>query len=284
MYRIVNVEPNSIEHMEFRKGKIGSSIAADIMGVGYNTPLQRWNMEIFGNNTPPNPAMLRGTALEPVARKKVCDLLGIDYRPVVIENVENPILIASLDGFCEVDGFTHILEIKCPNAERHALAVQGKVPEIYYPQLQHIMLVSGVDFMIYASFNGEDVEIVRVEKDEKYCEKLLAEEMAFYKLIVDLKEPKPTEKDWAEIKDPVALEKAQRYIELSKSLKEAEKELDDLESDLKGFFSHPRNRVGDLSASKIVRQGAIDYKAIPELSSVNLEPYRKAPVSFWKFS
>ena len=284
MFKIINVTPGSKEHMDYRKGKIGSSIAPDIMGVGYNTPLQRWNMELFGNETKVNSAMERGARLEPVVRDLVNERLGLSYQPVVVESLTDPMLIASLDGYYFENGEHYLLEIKCPNAERHALAVEGKVPEIYVPQLQHIMMVTGVNMMVYASYNGEDLAIVHVERDDDYIRKLYAAEMAFYKSMIDLKEPKPTDRDWAEINDPVALEKASRYLELSTSIKEAKEELEALESDLQGFFSHPRNRVGELSASKIVRAGSIDYKSIPELRSVDLEEYRKPPISYWRFS
>jgi hypothetical protein len=33
---------------------------------------------------------------------------------------------------------------------------------------------------------------------------------------------------------------------------------------------------------KIIRRGSIEYTKVPELQSLNLEPYRKPDVSYWK--
>lgn len=69
------------------------------------------------------------------------------------------------------------LEIKCPKPATHVeYLLAGKVPTKYLPQIQGCMLVTGAkwwDFMSYCP--GIKPLIVRVERDEKYIEKLKAE-------------------------------------------------------------------------------------------------------------
>src|SRR5579863_7617446 len=103
-FRIVDVVPNSPEHFAFRRGKIGASMAPDIMGIGFNTPLQLWEKMIFDREEEGSSAMKRGVRLEPVARDWINARTGKNYGMAVIQSTENPALIASLDGYYEENG------------------------------------------------------------------------------------------------------------------------------------------------------------------------------------
>src|SRR5690606_33139316 len=71
--------------------------------------------------------------------------------------------MASFDGINEIDRC--VLEIKLANKADHSMALQGKIPEKYYPQVQWQLFVSGYDVGYYASYHQatDDLVIVEVE-------------------------------------------------------------------------------------------------------------------------
>lgn len=287
MYRIVDIAQNTPEWEEFRKGKIGSSVAAVIMKESpWETPLSLWEKCVFDKRTPTNRAMQRGKDLEPIARAWINRIWGVNYQATVLQSVEVPDLIASLDGFYELDGKPHILEIKCPGAADHAEAMAGRIPAHYMPQLQHQMNIANVDKMFYLSFVGDDEDnvILLAQRNKEYCKALVREEMAFLQRIVDLVPPEPQENDWVRVEEEELVAKGNRLAELKLLRKEIEAEENSLEIELKGELEHARCKVGNLKAEKVVRKGNIDYSKIDVLKEIDLEPFRKSAISYWRFS
>lgn len=283
-YRIINIEPNSPEHFEFRKGKIGASMAASIIGCGFLTRLELWEEIVFDKKRPPSGAMRRGIELEPKAREWINDQTGLIYKPIIIQSIEHPWRIASLDGFVEVDGHTKIVEIKCAGKLDHEFAQKNGVPIHYVPQCQHIMDVAGIDSMLYLSFDGEKGVALAVEKDEIFCKKLFKEEEKFYQRIMGFNPPEPSQEDWIRVDDEKKTTKAERWRELDLLKDEIQAEMDQIERELTDELPHPRCLIGSLKAMKITPKGKIDYKKIESLSSMDLEPYRKKGVPYWKIS
>lgn len=284
-FKFVNLEQQSPEWKEFRRYKIGSSDAAAIMNQSpFETPFQLWERHIFKLEKESSPAMKRGIELEPKARQWVNDLLRFNYQPAVIQSIEYPDLIASLDGYCFMDGMHQILEIKCPNQKDHEEALSRKVPAHYWPQLQHQMMVAGVDSMLYVSYDGNDGIAFSVSRDYDYCEKLLSSEMAFLACLTNFEPPAYIDRDWIEINDPSLNVIASRLKEVNEELESLLSEKESLESQLKSCISHPRTKIGDIKAQKIDRAGNIDYSKIEILKTIDLEQYRKPMVSYWRFS
>lgn len=189
--RIVDVQQNTPEWLEFRKGKIGASDAASILGISpWETKQQCWERIVFGTSRKPNKAMIRGSKLEGKALHWLNKKTGREYRPVVLQSLAHEEFIASLDGFwVDNSGKVHIAEIKCPGMQSHLSAIFGTIPEIYKPQLNHQMDLAGVDEMIYVSFDGDDGVILSCTRDGYYCVNLLAEELNFLASTLDFKTP-----------------------------------------------------------------------------------------------
>lgn len=278
-FTIVDIEPNTPEHFEFRKGKIGASHAPSIMGCGFQTAAALWEEVVFNKERPRNAAMARGIELEPKARDWINKRVSVDYRPVIAQNKAYPWRIASLDGFSETKGLIEIIEIKCPGKEDHATALRGEVPKHYKPQLQHQMDVMGVDQMLYISFDGEDGCVILVQKDEAYCKKLLEAEIEFYNRILDHRRP---EDDWVQINNEDCLKLANRRIKCHNLIKKLESKLEAFDEELTKNLPGERNMIGDLKIWKEKRPGAIDYKKLESEHQINLASYRKADVSYWK--
>jgi putative phage-type endonuclease len=282
-FKIIDLVQGSEEWHAFRRGKLGSSDAASIMGVSpWETPLQAWERISFDLKRPQTSAMKRGSDLEETARKWLNERLNANYQPAVIQSIDFPELIASLDGYQEVEGEAGIIEIKCAGEKDHLEAINGEVPAHYLPQIQHQLMVSGLDAMYYVSFDGKDGVIVPVKRDQKYIDKLFCEEMAFIQRLADFKPPEPIDRDWVEIND------YEREIKLSrlKTMRSVRLGLDNEEKKLKkeilDGLEHPRCKVGDAKIQKITKLGLIEYGKIEALQGMDLEPYRKPPTEYWE--
>jgi len=259
----------------WRKKGLGSSDAPVIMGVSpWKTPLQLWEEKIgIGKPFQGNFATQRGTDMEPKARAAFELEIGDEFPPVVAEHINYPFIRASLDGFNV--GLDTILEIKCPGKDDHATAKAGKVPEKYWPQLQHQLLVTGAKCLFYYSYDGESGATVIVQPDLQYIENLLRQEIAFWDLVQNKIAPEMTDKDAATIDDTESLNLSEQYIKLEIAIKELCKQQDDFKKTLVDKCDHARTKIGKLTITRSVRTGSVDYASIPELKNVDTEKYRK---------
>ena len=96
----IKIKQRTPEWFERKKGKIGSSDIATIMGINpWKSSLELYE-EIKGLRLPKdaNDAMQRGIDLEEEALIEVIQKLQIPFSPTCFESDANPRLIASLDG------------------------------------------------------------------------------------------------------------------------------------------------------------------------------------------
>jgi putative phage-type endonuclease len=270
------------EWLEVRRDKVGSSDAPCIMGVGFKTPYQLWLEKLSPTKRSPTQAMQRGIDLEDKARECFEKMTGLFVLPQVVFHPDYEWMMASLDGMTiEQDA---IVEIKCPGKEDHATAIQGKVPDKYYPQLQHQIEVCGLDMSYYFSFDGEKGVIVKVFRDDKYIKKMITLELEFWNCVQDFTPPNMIEKDYHSKTDDVWTAAAKEWLSINRQLKNLEPREKELR-DLLISMANQQNAIGaGVKVSKILRKGSIDYSRIPELQGVSLEPYRKELVECWKIS
>src|SRR5258708_7878806 len=133
----IPIEQGTDEWLDLRKTKITATDAVVIMGASpWKTRTELYHEKVCATvPNAPNERMQRGTVLEPIARDLFNMTTGLKMVPKV---AVKGWAMASLDGINE---WNEILEIKCPGDKDHAIAVVGKVPDHYYPQLQHQMHV-----------------------------------------------------------------------------------------------------------------------------------------------
>ena len=79
-------------------------------------------------------------------------------------------------------------------------------------------------------------------------------------------------------------ELSDQYIELLAKQEQIKSEIEDLKKDILERAQGGKDKIGQLTVSKIERKGAVDYKKIPELKGVDLEQFRKKPTNFWKIT
>jgi predicted phage-related endonuclease len=223
-----------------------------------------------------NDRMKRGLELESIARELFTIQNGIEMFPRV---VINDWAMASLDGMS--DCRQYILEIKCPGEKDHALALQGKVPEYYYPQLQHALYVTGVDSIFYYSFDGTDGVTLIVKRDEKYIEKMVEEERKFYDCIIN---KTPPESDYIQRDDYLWTQCALEWKSVNQQLKQLEKQENDLRDQLIFLGGELSCKGAGVSLCQVQRKGFVDYTKIPELKGIDLDQYRKPETTSWRIT
>jgi len=277
-----DIEQGSPEWHALRKKKVTATDAPIIVGASHwKTRIQLYEEKIDENVKPLyiNEAMKRGIELEKYARELFNLKTGLQVKPAVA------ILdwtMASLDGITE-DGKA-LVEIKCPMGKDHQTALSGKVPDHYFPQLQHQMYVCGAKEMFYFSFDGADGDPIILKRDDGYIEKMIEEESKFYNCMVNKIRPEPTENDYLERSDELWQSCANRWKSVSDAIKELEKEEDELRKQLIFLSGESNTKGGGVSLCQIIRKGNIEYGKIPQLKGVDLEEYRKAPIHSWRIT
>jgi len=268
---------------EWRGQGLGASDAPVVMGVSpWKTRFQLYEEKagLVALDKTGNWATKRGNELEPKARADYEFRNNLVMPVAFVQHKDHPFIRASLDGFNEEESI--VLEIKCPGKEDHQTAYDGKVPEKYWPQVQHQLLASGARELHYYSFDGERGVIVVVRPDKEYCELLLLELTKFWTLVRLRTPPDMVDKDFKDIKDPALIAAIKSWQTAKESLVlcvAAESLAKDLIT--KSLEDHPRWRCGDVKITKTKRIGNVDYSKIPELSGVDLNKYRKTPSEFW---
>ena len=276
------MEQGTLDWHKWRREGLGASDSPVIMSLSpYRTRFQLWEEKVNGTKSEGNWATRRGHDLEPRARAQYELEMNQAMPPAFLEHPVHPFIRASLDGF----GNNTVLEIKCPGAEDHALAVAGKVPEKYYPQLQHQLLVSSAAVAHYYSFDGERGALVQVLPDAEYIKQLLQKLTQFWHLVQTRTPPELEERDYKTIQDKDVKVLVMQWLAARQASIAAASLEDELKEKITAQLSgHPRWRHAGVKIQSITRKGNIDYKKIPELSGVDLEQYRGKPVSFWQLS
>lgn len=288
--RFIDLAQNTPEWLEFRRDKIGASDAPIILGVSpFKTPYQLYLDKVYYIQQTQNAAMRRGHELEAEAREYFCNvyeeihLEKVTVIPYVVQSDTYEWMIASLDG---LDLEKNVLvEIKCPGQKDHDIAMSGKIPDHYIPQLQHQLYVTGIDKMFYLSYRTGDTHPVLLEyrPDKKNLEKLIREETKFLKCMLT-KTPPETEEDCEEISDLDTLELAMQYSRVKDELEALSSEEVALKTKLIELSNGKNCRMGRVKISQCLRKGTVDYSKIEQLSGVDLDRYRKPGTAYTQVS
>lgn len=279
MYTNNAYQQGTLEWLQMRQNHITATDASVILGVNpWKTPLQLYKEKTSPPIMKPlNSAMQRGVDLEPVARELFCLKTGQKFQPRVIVN---DWAMASLDGLND-DG-TVAVEIKCPGEKDHALAMSGKIPEYYYPQLQHQMYVTALNSVFYFSFDGIDGIAVQVFRDDEYIKKMVKEELKFYKRLKENDPPEPTDRDYIVKDDDEWKKLTESYRAISEKKKQLEFEEEEIKKKLVSLCGNVNSKGAGICLSQVTRKGNVDYASIPELKNIDLDKYRKSSTTSWR--
>ena len=178
-YQEINLEQGTPAWLEWRHDGIGASDAATIMG---KNPFKRAEKLLYEKrhriNEPSTAVMAEGSRLEPEARRAYQKQIGIEVEPLCIESIEYPWLRASLDGISSQRD--HMVEIKCGKSAM-VQARRGKIPVYYYGQVQHQLMITGLEKIDYWCYRPESGGVLlQAERDDPYINELFKKELRFY--------------------------------------------------------------------------------------------------------
>lgn len=278
----IDLQIGSKEWLEFRRTKIMASDAPIIMGVSpWCSPRQLYFKKLNGTEQIVTPAMQRGIRLESEAREKFEEMTGHFVWPEIHQHPDYHFMAATFDG---INDKGVLVEIKVPNRKDHEDALGGKVPEKYYPQVQHQMHVAGVFSMFYFSYSPEHAfpcALVRVPIDEIYCYDLMQKEREFLMWLEDKIEP-PEEKEIVRIEDADFIEKELIYHGLMKTKHNVEMEIERLREELVLKADGRECRGNLLHFKPSMCKGSVDYKKICEEHRIyDVDKYRKPSFQKW---
>lgn len=275
-----------------RSQGIGCSDIPAIMDcTPYSDPYKKWEEKVYGKKDEDNPAMKFGRETEPLIRELTEKKLETSLPPIRLLHPSKPWLWASLDGYNEEKGV--IAEFKTSNEKDHLSAIEGKVPEKYWPQVQGQMEVVGVDHLFYCSYHLGDLEVIKVQKDEAYCKLMMQKVEAFWECVVLEVPPEgyvcmKGNQTWNHL--------AEELHAIRGQIKGLVRHSDGLMEDLKRLSDKKSARGIDMFLIREECNGGIDYdKAIedyisnmrahyPEVSfpAIDFELYRKKTFEKWR--
>jgi putative phage-type endonuclease len=182
--------------LAWRRGGIGASDAPAIMGVSPWMDLETLWLDKTGQRAggSSNHAMRRGQRLEPEARALYIRTTRVRVEPVCLEHGTHRWMRGSLDGI-SADGSV-VLEVKCPGAADHGVALGGAVPEKYVPQLQHLLAVSDARVCHYWSYRDGAGALIEVTPDRGYISSLIERERDFWQHVLEDRHPQPRLFEW----------------------------------------------------------------------------------------
>lgn len=151
---VVVLEQGSEAWHAHRQQYRNASETPAVMGLSpFVTPYQLWTYKTGRAVCQQNYAMQRGTLLEPKARDVYEAMTGLVMEPQVLVN---GLYSASLDGLLLTGDY--LLEIKCPMKGRESdtwrQAEAGDIPEHYWWQVQHQLMVSEAELAHFFVFDG----------------------------------------------------------------------------------------------------------------------------------
>jgi putative phage-type endonuclease len=283
--KIIELNQKSDAWLAWRNSGIGGSDAPIIMGQSpWKSAYQLW-LEKTGQAERPTPnpyaqkAMDRGNALEPIARERVEDMMGILFDPICIEGNPSWMKLSS-DGI-DFSG-TKVLEIKCPGGRDHATAVQGKIPDKYRDQLQHTLAVTHAEVCFYASYRPEEQEnpiIIEVLPDRERIELLKEREAKFWEAV--------SKRDYGIFEESSQDDAPEGFAALARQWILLQEELEHMGSEQKSLqdqllkIAGGEIRACGLEIVQTKRRGTIDYTAAFKALGIDpdsMEPFRKPDV------
>lgn len=274
---------NTPEWHAFRRKRIGASDAPVIMRISpWKTPYQLWIEKTSGIESSATPQQKRGLELEEAARQAFEKMTGMIMFPKVVLHPTHDWMMASLDGI-DLDG-NCIVEIKCPGQADQEIAKQGKIPEKYFPQLQHQLAVTGLKKAFYFSFDGTNGVILEQERDESFITKMIDLEKEFWKCLVDLNAPSLCDRDFVQREDDEWTKISQKWLNIHRQLKSLEDEEKTLRGALIQMTENKNVTGGGIKLTRSLRKGNVQYHQIPELKDIDLEKYRKEPSEVWRLT
>src|SRR5664279_4008373 len=274
MSTIVNLVQGSAEWLEYRRSMRNASETAAVLGISpWVTPYQLWLLKTGRREQIVNAAMLNGTALEPEARSAYELETGHVMQPLVMQDGNYS---ASLDGITLQGDL--IVEIKVPMRGASSSLWQaveaGDVHGHYGAQIQHQLMVSGATTAHLWVFDGARGLLRTIERDESAMATLRDAWDGFSRFLATDTPPPLLPADTVLREDEAWAEAARAYAKAKQATLVADEALESARQALVALAGHPREEGTGVAVTRYWKAGNVDYKKVPALSGVDLEPFR----------
>jgi putative phage-type endonuclease len=181
-YLVDDIEQGTKKWLEWRRGVIGASEAAIIMGDNRLKGRQQLLDEKRGLIEPfsGNDATREGNRNEPHARAALAKKYKQKLTPTIVQDFHEPFLAASLDAINSSKD--RIYEIKCGARTYETVEILRKVPSYYVAQVQHMLMVTQMESLIFAAYRPQQQLITfEVFRNDTYIRELRRKEKDFIK-------------------------------------------------------------------------------------------------------
>lgn len=268
------------EWLEIRKQYVTATDSSVILGINTHKTQYKLFRQKMDLDSPDEETerMREGTRLEPIARKWCEDHFMKTFEPKV---VFKEFMMASLDGISSDN--REIIEIKC-GPKSFEQAKNGEINPIYICQMNHQMYVSNVRLCYFVAFNGKDGIIIPVVRDDEFIDNMIPKLREFYECLLQYNPPAMTTKDYHQRSDQSWNHLAENYLKAYQVRKDAEQLEESLKKELILCSGGQSSMGAGIKLSKIPRKGAVDYSQIECLKGLDLEPYRKKGIEYWKIA
>lgn len=181
-YLIDDLEQGTAKWLKWRRGVIGASEAAIIMGENRWKGRQQLIDEKLGSVEPfkGNDVTREGNLNEPHARAALERKFKEKLLPTIVQDIHEPFLAASLDAINRSKD--QIYEIKCGARTYERFEILRKIPSYYVAQVQHMLMVTQMESLIFAAYRPQEPLItLEVFRNDSYIRELRRKEKDFIK-------------------------------------------------------------------------------------------------------
>lgn len=263
----------SDEWHAWRRSGVGSSDSAAVLGVSpYRTPIQVWREKLglyVDEDEGKEFVYQMGHAAERKMRATLEKRLGSPMPPACATHAKHSELIASLDGY---DPKLGILEAKLVSqAVFHEIEKTQVLPAHHAIQTLHQLNVTGAPVVHYFAYNAALNEgvIIEVLPDASRMKELEERELFFWSLVTSKTPPELTDRDFFYLDDLDSDAKFHRMAEIKAAIDSLEKEFSEIKEKVVLSHTHPRLATQHGTLVRTVRQGNINYKAIPAIKNMS---------------
>jgi putative phage-type endonuclease len=181
-YLVDDIEQGTAKWHEWRRGVIGASEASIIMGENRWKGRQQLIDEKRGLLAPfkGNDVTREGSLNEPHARAALERKYREKLEPTIVQDIQEPFLAASLDAMNSSKD--QIYEIKCGVRTYEKVENSRKVPSYYVAQIQHMLMVTQMESLIFAAYRPQEPLITfEISRNDSYIRELRRKEKNFMK-------------------------------------------------------------------------------------------------------
>ena len=181
-YLVDDIEQGTAKWLQWRRGVIGASEAAIIMGENRWKGRQQLIDEKRGLVEPfkGNDVTREGKLNEPHARAALERKYKEKLAPTIVQDIFEPFLAASLDAINSYKD--QIYEIKCGARTYETVEISRKVPSYHVAQVQHMLMVTQLESLVFAAYRPQEPLITfEVFRNDSYIRELRRKEKDFIK-------------------------------------------------------------------------------------------------------